>query len=1099
MSKKTKTNASPKSFKSVVLSVIPVFCALVLIFVVSLVVILVTNSNDKKPTFEGADEIYFEHEDLKVSKNDLYTNMKIEYGAAELIRLIDLKLYAKDIEASKTEEKEAELLKFVLESLFDIEKVEDLEQNEDNQKAWDDLINSLKMNNLISDEEIGSGDDATKVTNLSSKVWTVVKDYYRLQFVRTTWAKDAYVEQWKNEKLAENAEKEVENPEELFTEKEIKAKYEELYEAKTYALFIPFTSEAHAKAMMDKYGINTQSSTSINQNGWISSKYDYNSNASKNEYKLSNEEVLTAFYQMYNEVLGYYNGGKDIINVETDVDKTVNHSAVFNKAVDLLEDALDDYVLYNTATLPANFNVVKGESLKGSKEEVKNVQIVWELVENEYVQLENNTLSVKGTETGTKGTFELKATLTLTVSDDEKYTKTLEFDCQSEVAESGKSSDVKVSEITAESKFTLTTEFMDSFESDTEANKHSKFVWTSKELTAIDSKLNSNLKFDGSLAPINGNDKHEEFYKSYTVAPVSGSNFYFLMVKFAEVEAPSLESVKEEVEKALLDDLRTDNNASDMIYEKRYNAELKIYDKYLEAIYDYDYTYFYETTLKLTDYNKFEESKKNKKDIVASFKVDGQEVTITAEELYKSLEEKYGVSIIIDYLNAYLTVGNDEFNKFYNPYTGKVTDKKALNELLKGEISSFRNNFELDYFTYSYLSYYGFIPNFPASYGWNDFRTDYFGANSDRDLLVSPAFGGYVYNEALEALKEKVYVNALANEGETYDELLERLVKDEIKKIKDEHYSLNVLNLIVSIDTNYDGTYEDPLLEEDCLWTEEQKQEAVKLAKLMYEKAPETLKATLSDQMTQIVLEYKNADFDDETWGEFKKLGLVAKFETVQTYTNTSSLVQEFLDELQKVWNKINEAGMVGEALDAPLLSEAPFPSSYGYHHIAVTGSTKVSELPEEEAQLAIYKALLKYNEVKDSTYEFVKAEQEATKEALEELLEKYGYNLELSKKEELTDEEKEILAESKADFLEKYGFDVDALEFNEETTKLLGTYYDAAVTEVESGDEMTNYTIAFLKGKAFGFKENNEERNEQLQIIVEVTEKELAEEGENE
>ena len=29
--------------------------------------------------------------------------------------------------------------------------------------------------------------------------------------------------------------------------------------------------------------------------------------------------------------------------------------------------------------------------------------------------------------------------------------------------------------------------------------------------------------------------------------------------------------------------------------------------------------------------------------------------------------------------------------------------------------------------------------------------------------------------------------------------------------------------------------------------------------------------------------------------------------------------------------------------------------------------------------------------------------------------------------------------------------------------------------------------------------KENNEERNEQLQIIVEVTEKELAEEGENE
>ena len=1094
MSKKKKTNAAPKTAKKALLSVIPVFSAILLIFVVGIVVVLVSNANNKRPTFNGADDIYFEYGDMQVTKDELYTNMKIEYGAAELIRLIDEKLYAKEIEATKTPEMEEELVLFILDSLFGFESKDELEDNEDNQKVWDELIDSLKMNNLITDAQIGTDENATKVTNFESTVWAVVKDHYRLQFARTNWAKDAYVEQWKNNKLEENAENEVENPEALFTDKELEEKYKAEYEPKSYGLFIPFTSEAAAKAMMAKYGINTQSSTSINQNGWISDEYDYNKNdtSSKSSYKLSNQEVLTIFYQMYNEVYGHYltDPTKAIIDLEegtTDIDTSINHQAAFNEAVRNVENEFEELIVKGTVTLPTEVVVKDGI----------NVAITWLVVENDYVACENNQLTLKSTEVGTKGSFELKATITLTVNENETYTKEVAFDAQSEVAEEADNVTVTVADVEAQVKYTLTTAFMDSFEDEeNQPNEYSQFAWTSSQLNAIDSKLNSNLKYDGSLEPIVGNDDYAEFYKSYTVAPVKGTNFYFLMIKFAEVETVEFESVKAEIEEKLLEELKTDNNASKMIYEKRYDANLKIYDKYLEAIYDYDYTNFFETTLKLTDYKKFENSKKKQKSVVASFEVDGKTIEITAEELFNSLEEKYGVSIVIDFINSYQIVGNKEYNKFYNPYTEEVYNKKALKELFEGEVSSFRNNFELDYFTYSYLTYYGFIPNFPGSYGWNDFRQDYFGAYSDRDLLTNSSFGGYIYTKALDALKEKVYLDAHAeNADQTYDELLKALITDQIEVIEQEHYSLTVVNLIISLDRNYDGTADNPL--EEGVWTESQTLLAKELAELMYEKAPETLKATLAEQLTAIVAEYNDAAHNDEVWGKYKKAGLLAKAESANTYTNTSSIVEEFADELQVLWDEIKANGMLGKTLDAPLLSEEPFPSMYGYHHIAVVSTTEVTPLAEKEAQIELYYALTEYNAIKDNTYSFMEEEIEAKKVALELLLEKYGYNLELSKKENLTDEEKEILAESKADFLEKYGFDVDTLAFNEETQKALTTYYDAALTEVEGGDEMTNFTISVLKGQTFEFKANKEVRNAQLQKIVEVTEKTLAEEAE--
>ena len=1172
MAKKQKKNANKKapiSSKSAFLSIIPVACAILLIAVVGLVIVLVGNANDKKPTFAGAEDTYFEYGDIKVSKDELYTNMKIEYGAAELVRLIDEKIYANELkplkeainDKAKYTAEEKLLVEYILNSLFQIElsaKEKDAINNatnpdeawedavvkalekelEDNQEAWEELIDSLKMNNLLSDSQI----DSNKVEEIESSVWNIVKGHYALQYVRNVWAKADYIEKYKAEKDAANEKAGVAKGT-YFTDKEFETQYEADYQDTIYALFIPFTSEAAAKEMMKKYGINTQSSTSINQNGWIKAGYDYNSNDNKADFKMSNEEVLNALYGMYNEVLSYYNDGKAIIDVATDVDNSFNYSLAFNKAVYDLSNKLEDLTVSGNVTLPTVIKVVDGT----------DVNIVWEIKSNEYVKLENNVLSLLGTEKGTEGKFELTATFTCdimgtnekgeeVVKEPYKATKTYKLD--SEVLEAAKDEEIKVEDIVAEKKLTLSLDFMKKFTGQDAdgVNQFSKFAWTESELKAIDSKLATYLKADGTLEPVYGNDSYADFYKSYTVAPIKGSNYTFLMIKFTEEKAPELETVKAKLEESLFKGLETDNNISKSIYERRVEAGLKIYDKYLEALYDYEYTTFFESTLKLSNYAKFKDSKKNQKEIVASFTVDGQTQNINAEELYKALEEKYGVSVVVDYMNAYLTVGNKEFNPYYNPFTGETYNEEVVKELLNSEVKGFRNNFENDYFMQSFMTYYGFIPNFPGSYGWNDFRKDYFGSYSDRDLLTSGSFGGYVYSNALDLLKEHVYLNDEDHKAlgaTSYDELLAKLVAKEIENIKDEYYSLNVLNLIVSIDTNYDGTYDNNYVNvkdadgrsEDDVWTDELEEQAVALAKLLFEKAPETLKDSFSNQLTQIVLEYNEAGLEDETWGEYKKLGLVVKFETVNTYTNSSSLVEEFLDELQKIWDSIPE-DLIGKTLDAPIYSAEPFETSYGYHHIAVTGSTEMSTLPEEEAQLAIYAALLKYNEVKDSTYTFLDGEKESTKAALEELLKQYGYNLDLAKDLESADKKdanklaelatkhnvtvtdgeyltalEAALAESKADFLEKYGFTIDTLAFNEATTKLLGTFYDAAVKEIESGDEMTKYTISVLReflASEQGFTAENDARKAQLEFIVDFTEEQLkenseAEEGENE
>ena len=202
----------------------------------------------------------------------------------------------------------------------------------------------------------------------------------------------------------------------------------------------------------------------------------------------------------------------------------------------------------------------------------------------------------------------------------------------------------------------------------------------------------------------------------------------------------------------MTEELLTDNAINEMLYEKRYNHNVKFYDSYLEALYEYDYKYFYETTLKATDFNEFKKTKKNKKDIVVTFQTEaGNKKSVkefSAQLLFENLEKKYAHSSVATLIENYILISDEKLNSIYNPYTDTIINETSYKNLMNSEIQTLRKNFESDYFTYSYLSYYGFTPNFPSEYGWKKFIKDYFVVDNDQELLTSSTYGGSIYADA---------------------------------------------------------------------------------------------------------------------------------------------------------------------------------------------------------------------------------------------------------------------------------------------------------------------------------------------------------------
>ena len=649
-------------------------------------------------------------------------------------------------------------------------------------------------------------------------------------------------------------------------------------------------------------------------------------------------------------------------------------------------------------------------------------------------------------------------------------------------------------------------------------NEDFKFVWTEAEAEEINSALAGYLSVNSSNLKVS--EKPSEAYKSYTVEPVKVGQYYFLILKLEDHAQSDLfkktadgeyekendkyviadQELYDEIIAKMTEDLLTDNAINEMLYEKRYNHNVKFYDSYLEALYEYDYKYFYETTLKATDFNEFKTTKKNKKDVVVTFQTEaGNKKSvkeISAQTLFEDLEKKYGESSVATLIENYILISDEKLNNIYNPYTNTIINETSYKNLMNSEIQTLRKNFESDYFTYSYLSYYGFTPNFPSEYGWKKFIKDYFVVENDQELLTSSTYGGSIYADALEA-----YIDNLA----TYE-----LLKAEMEKTYADWYSVSVINLLIYIDTDYDKNDSaenaaEISLEEKDNWTDEQVKLAKELAEFMYAVADQTNGASLSEDLTSLVALYNEAsyEYNETEWanakanntsiydfnyfGKYKLQGLNVKFETANTYDSSSSIMEEFADVCKEMWAKVDELGLLGKTLDAPLIGGEAFYTDYGYHKIAVLSTKEKVDLPSED-EVKLQRALSLYNAVVEkikTVDENIKSYKESGYDISSYEAEKAQLEIKLAKYEEAL---KALVGEEYEE-----GYELDA-----EVKERIDAWYTNAESKVEGGTLVTRSYIEklteIMNNITFADANNKTQLVEFLSLLLEQCEKADAE-----
>ncbi len=548
-------------------------------------------------------------------------------------------------------------------------------------------------------------------------------------------------------------------------------------------------------------------------------------------------------------------------------------------------------------------------------------------------------------------------------------------------------------------------------------NANCKLTYTEDEATEINATLKTYL-----FTTL----KHLEdsyFYNTYTQKPVAmtGSNNYFLAVLLDRYEAPDLEyDFDEEVDenlKAPSDDILAEINdylaeekfnndiITQMLLELRAKNNFVIYDNFLEAMYKGSYDYLYGTTLKIEDYPEFKINKKNSKTLVFTLTPEnGEKVEVSAQEFFELLNAGHGPQTALSLMANHYVLSDSKFNELYNHVTGEIYDEEAFKEAINNSVKNIKYYFNAGYYASN---------GFTAEYGWNNFLHDYLRMDNEYELVLNAAGMEDAFKKYYETTYN--YESVLATMKELY---------------ASNYYALKVINVLVYTDYNHDGTPDDYELNEDkenTYWTENQETLTKELIEKLYQVAPSTGEDGLYNQLVAVVKEYNEATFNDETWGVYKKHGLKAKVEAAADYTNSSSLVEEFLDVLEDVYQEIEKDGRAdGKEFDAPYQVAGSFPTVYGYHKIAIV-KAEARTYAETDPDMSL-------------GYEALRDQQLG-------LLTENVYKLYLEMKEDTFEDEKE-------EILKELGFDAD-YELDDQLKKAIEAYYVPAVEKLEGENRM--------------------------------------------
>ena len=914
MSKKNKKSTlQPKSPLKVLL---PVLIGLAVI-AITCTIISIASRPVESAKVENPNEVYLQVGNYKVTKQQVYEALRASGGISTFTFLMD-----------------SEILKDVVVTDEDIEEARKKAVYGDEIIAQEEELAELK-------EELAAETDDAKKAELEAEIAEFEEDLkeakedaersYNFNFstlgYETEEAKKAYFTVLaKRNVYAEKAYREYVEKNDFTKDQYIaasKAEDSSKYENTSFAIAIVFQNEAQAKAYLTALSKPVDSADL--SNGW---KFLND----KNEKATLNEEIK--------ELKDTIEKLEKELETTPDAEKAAKQEAIDEAKASLaskeagLEGLKDPVAMTDheiTLAFVELYNYAYAYYLGGDVSEYfnKDAEGAYTTLKEEYQILKEGVHYEVKTETVTKDetTTEVK-TVVFNKENLDKLSEEIEF--------------CKFVYTDAEAKSTLSTAVYDTLVAT--ADKKEDDTKATKNYTYSPTKAGSGLyylayKF-GSQAAVETSE-YEDVLKAIETLEKAISEATDEAVK-AEKEA-ELKAKKDYVanlKEQLIEENYNNNQQTRMLVEKRQASGLVIYDRYLNASYKAAYEYLYETTLKWKEdqYEAYASDGKKHKTLAFSYKNNaGEVVEYTAEELFVELNKLYASQVSQQFIVNYAILSNEDYNKIYNPYTKKIYDRdnyKALinsdysniySELLSGSIKSvqsYKYAFELDLF-----ATYGF----GKDYGWKAFLRDYL-LLKDEKALVGYLATSYAVDE-LQLSKIK-YEDVLA----------------EMQEIYDAYYSVKGINLIVTVDYNNDSTPDNYVLEgEQTHWTEYQIGLVQELTNLIYEKrdlASESAK-DLEAKLKEIADLYNKATFEDATWGKYVAAGLKVEVEKAADYKNSDSLVQEFHDELAKLYAEAEKAegyapgAWTDEEKAAGYQKVEVFATQYGFHRVTLINANE--------------------------------------------------------------------------------------------------------------------------------------------------------------
>ncbi|MDE5545865.1 MAG: hypothetical protein K2I88_00215, partial [Anaeroplasmataceae bacterium] len=475
--------------------------------------------------------------------------------------------------------------------------------------------------------------------------------------------------------------------------------------------------------------------------------------------------------------------------------------------------------------------------------------------------------------------------------------------------------------------------------------------------SAISNLVTTTLNEDGSYIkqPFNQNNKYVMIYrgstefelnKTYNITP------YNEQIEWNDLKEHQVafDEIKEDVRDNLIEN-KVSSYSSTLLEKRLKNAEIEIYDPYIEYQFKNSYSDEYEL-IKPAKFN-------NNLIFKLTYTDPDTKVASTTEysvdEFYNEQFRQSALSIVVEYFQL------EYVYKFKNILLedDQISD---IEEELNKAISSFNKNENAAY---------------PSSVGLETYLLGSFGYTNKEDVLkynklasnalLNKYLSQSVFDEWAEKLEDGTYPDS-----HTVDTTKLNILKnilDAGNKNYSNLFSINIDHILIFIDDDGDGSPDDPkdfLKNFSDAQKEEFNQALLALANAIYDEANcevLTKSNSILDILKYVVGAYNRNEklfsHPDQTWENYKKYNFLLTAESLSssgdtTQSNVGNYVEEFGTYVKELYKKAVENDLkiedkkstfyFTESLDKnPSKFEDLCATQFGYHMIVVNSYTKPS------------------------------------------------------------------------------------------------------------------------------------------------------------